>query len=525
MKVRGLLILALSCLFINHGRASANDSSTCDDYKENITEYSLDTDENILTSIDNIKATLTQCKKMRQIALYTNQSTAVATVSTKIDILKQHLNTIRAMLLVKRESFVVDANAAISQIDNIKAQSEAIKQLIDEGKSLTAQLGQSETKKLSKSLNLPSDELLILNKKAYEHELTNLDSKDTDVSSLVSFANQKIKSLESISSGLQRIDTTPQGEDNVSNSEATTADFKIPAFTNEALLYQFYTGFEYNEVNNLFSDNSFRFGLQTYFKPGKSVSKLKAFQNQSNDCNKDCGFESNWFSNPPHFIVNLSLTGASESEPLAQGNDSSTGSDETEPEGDPSGNGGEDQVPPNEGDGGDGDGERASPDEGQTPNPLDAPDRRLGDSDFDAVEFEVAIFYPLYIGSRGTALDKNYQEFAFGLIGSYGGRKVDNLDALQQRHYYGVRFAFNEETYFDAMLGKSDPLEGDRLQLRGQLPVAAIGGGRVFLGTQVNLEVSKKKQNENNELISEPDSIKVWVTWQTTFDKIFGSAS
>ena len=84
-----------------------------------------------------------------------------------------------------------------------------------------------------------------------------------------------------------------------------------------------------------------------------------------------------------------------------------------------------------------------------------------------------------------------------------------------------MRFAFNEETYFDAMYGKSEPLKGKRLMLRGQMPVTTLSDGRLFLGAMANIEVSKGAKNDNGDLISEADSFQVYVVWQTTFDKIF----
>ncbi|BFT28947.1 hypothetical protein D210916BOD24_01230 [Alteromonas sp. D210916BOD_24] len=277
-------------------------------------------------------------------------------------------------------------------------------------------------------------------------------------------------------------------------------DFLLPSFEANSLTYQFYTGFEYTNVQDMFNDNTLRFGLQTYFKPGESLLDLK---NAVSDMRADKfthheGFTCNgstyscgrWFKNIPHFFLNVALTGAGET--AAGLEESESGTSEEEPADDP-----------NENDG------------------LSPSNHNLRDSDLTAVEFDLAIYYPFYLGSRGDPLSKHYQEISFGLISTYGARKVDDIDNFQQRYYGGLRFAFNEETFLDLMYGKSEPLKGRRLQLRGQLPVYTLGEGRVFLGAIANIEVARGKRNDEGELVSQPDSIQVYLTWQTTFDQLF----
>lgn len=257
----------------------------------------------------------------------------------------------------------------------------------------------------------------------------------------------------------------------------SSKDFLIPSWRDTALSYQFYTGVEYNNVEDLFSKSSVRVGMLTYLRLGKGVERLRDRTQGSCDIHSACGYFG-WYI--PHIFGSVSLTAAAESGvPVL---DELGGTD--------------------------------------TPAP-DTPDTSQPNSNFDSIEYELGVFWPFYMGSRGTKDAETYQEFAVGTIASIGGRVTEDNDSFQDRAYVGFRISNNEETYFDFMVGKSQPLDGKRLELRGQIPVSKLGSGRVFIGGSINLQISKKDDSTTKEPIREPDSFKIYLTWQTTFDEIW----
>lgn len=257
--------------------------------------------------------------------------------------------------------------------------------------------------------------------------------------------------------------------------EQKKPQYLIPSWRDIAYSYQFYTGIEYNKVGELFDDSTLRLGFQGYLRLGKGIEKLRNSQDGECDLYSSCG---RWFKNLPHIIGNVVLTGAAETAAVPEGQDSD--SKQTEED---------------------------------------------DNLNFESIEYELAIFYPLYLGSRGSSKKSTYQEFAIGPIAVAGGRKTDELDSFQNRYYLGFRFSNNEETYLDLLYGKSQPLQGKRAEIRGQLPVSTLGTGRLFLGGAVNFEVKRKAKNGLGELISEADSFKIYLTWQTTFDDLWKGLS
>ena len=273
-----------------------------------------------------------------------------------------------------------------------------------------------------------------------------------------------------------KLTTQPQIEKINDILETKEQHFLIPSWRDLALSYQFYTGIEYGKVGELIDNSTVRVGMLTYFRPGKELERLRKWTEGDCTTEKSCGF---LWSIWPHWYGNFVLTGAAES--VASGTDV-------------------DADPDNNSD-------------------------SVLNSTFDALEYEIGMFWPAYFGSRGSKADASYQEIAFGPIVNMGGRKVDDIDNFLDRHYAGLRVSFNEETYFDVLYGKSEPLKGKRVELRGQLPVSTFGNGRLFLGGAANFEVSRKAKDENNNLVHEADSFKIFITWQTTFDDLWKGTS
>lgn len=284
---------------------------------------------------------------------------------------------------------------------------------------------------------------------------------------------QKLKSA--ISSNQDKLTGATIGEDNLKlafESQQVTSklvneinelldikkpNYLLPAFRDIAFSYQFYSGIEYNKVGGIFDDSNLRLGFQGYLRLGKSVTRMRETYGDGCDSNEKCG---NWWNNMPHLIGNVQLTGAGEINAAQDASDNmEQGSDENNNE-----------------------------------------DSSGSNSNFDAIDYEVAMFYPMYLGVRGQKSSQTYQEFAFGPILTFGGRKTDDISSFEDRYYAGFRFANNEETYFDVMYGKSEPLKGRRVELRGQMPVSTLGSGKLFLGAVANFEVEKKRTNDEGNL-------------------------
>lgn len=103
-----------------------------------------------------------------------------------------------------------------------------------------------------------------------------------------------------------------------------------------------------------------------------------------------------------------------------------------------------------------------------------------------------------------------------GVIVNHGIRKiVDANERYGKKNYFGYRSAFSPEFYFDAMLGKTENLQGYRLQIRGQKPIDRVFSGRLFLGMNINYGVKNSGDVK--------DSLKLYVTWQTTFTDLFSN--
>ena len=91
-----------------------------------------------------------------------------------------------------------------------------------------------------------------------------------------------------------------------------------------------------------------------------------------------------------------------------------------------------------------------------------------------------------------------------------GGRKTDQLDQLDGRLYAGYRAAFNPNTYFDALIGKTQSLDSLRMELRGQMPIFRLANGsRFYIGGIINAAIRDRKKME------EADVVRAYVKWDS----------
>ena len=133
-------------------------------------------------------------------------------------------------------------------------------------------------------------------------------------------------------------------------------------------------------------------------------------------------------------------------------------------------------------------------------------------ADTDTVDETIEVDLNLYIpwGAR----HQTNGLLTIGPLGSLASRKVNQLDNYREKYMAGLRFAHSPESFFDILYGKTENVNGKRIELRGQLPVAEIVNGNIFVGGILNLAIDDK--GESN------DSIRMYVTWQVNFSDIIG---
>ena len=277
-------------------------------------------------------------------------------------------------------------------------------------------------------------------------------------------------------------------------TDTASTERLIPAWRDSTFTYQFYAGVEYTKVGDLFDDSQLRLGFQSYVRLFDDLEENRKLFAQNNEASIKDGFR---LSYSPHIIGSIQLSGAAE----AVAADSETTNDQTSDDGQTTDSNDDTTNTTN------GENTAAAADANESPG-------------FEALEFEAAVYWPLYMHFSRSDSVADYRELTAGLIVTAGGRKVDDHDSFYDRYYAGFRMSHNEETYFDVLYGKSEPLKGRRLELRGQLPVASLGTGRVFLGGLANMALSQKK-DENGDKLNEGDSFKVYVIWQTSFADLF----
>ncbi len=132
-----------------------------------------------------------------------------------------------------------------------------------------------------------------------------------------------------------------------------------------------------------------------------------------------------------------------------------------------------------------------------------------------AFEANLGIFKPVYFaGKSGSGRD---QDFLMGLLLDYSLRKPDNLDKYTKKHYAGFRMAHGSEAYFDILAGKTEGVEGTRLELRGQTPLSPLSTGKVYAGLIVNFGVKDSPENS--------DSLRLYVSWNYDLNNWLGTTN
>lgn len=100
-----------------------------------------------------------------------------------------------------------------------------------------------------------------------------------------------------------------------------------------------------------------------------------------------------------------------------------------------------------------------------------------------------------------------------GPIVVLGGKLEQESEQVSARYYGGWRGGIGPSHYSDILLGKTEGLDGLRLEVRGQMALAEISGHPVFLGAVGNFGLESQ---------SSRDTVTVYASWQTDPASVFG---
>jgi hypothetical protein len=169
-----------------------------------------------------------------------------------------------------------------------------------------------------------------------------------------------------------------------------------------------------------------------------------------------------------------------------------------------------------------------------TPCSMDGMDPEESSTDLEsALRFNLGVFLPFarfgdgdikkFTDDEGTKfrlVEGQKLRDELGFFFEAGLIEVDSESKARSRYYGGLRWANHPEWYIDALLGKTEGLDSDRLEVRGQFPIApATDNSRVYLGIIANLGINEPKDSTDEDLI------RVYVKWNVDLKAFFQNFS
>lgn len=141
-----------------------------------------------------------------------------------------------------------------------------------------------------------------------------------------------------------------------------------------------------------------------------------------------------------------------------------------------------------------------------------APGQSINLADKNAFFFEVPMFIPVY----RTLSHARSSLWAFsGPIVLIGGVKTDEADKVDLRKYVGLRTAVNPECYFDFLYGKTESLQGNRFEIRAQMPIyRTTENSLMFIGITANVGTGMHRKEQ-------ADLVSTYVSWNVDVSDIF----
>lgn len=99
--------------------------------------------------------------------------------------------------------------------------------------------------------------------------------------------------------------------------------------------------------------------------------------------------------------------------------------------------------------------------------------------------------------------------WAVGPVGGIKMIKLDGISTSQWKYMAGVRIARSPDFYVDARFGKTEGVTGNRIEVRGQLPVTVLFNGDVIVGGMLNIS--------DDNALSTGDAMRFYLLWQLNF--------
>ncbi len=121
----------------------------------------------------------------------------------------------------------------------------------------------------------------------------------------------------------------------------------------------------------------------------------------------------------------------------------------------------------------------------------------------DTHEIDLNLFMPY------SMVRSNKGHWALGPVAGITMRKFAGISISRWKYMAGVRAARSADLYFEARYGKSEGVSGQRIELKGQLPVMSALNGDVIVGGTLNLSI--------DDGASSGDVIQAYVLWQVDF--------
>ncbi len=92
-------------------------------------------------------------------------------------------------------------------------------------------------------------------------------------------------------------------------------------------------------------------------------------------------------------------------------------------------------------------------------------------------------------------------------------KKLSGISTSRWKYMAGLRLARSPDLYIDGRYGKSEGVPGQRIEIRGQMPVASLYNGDVIVGGTLNLST--------DDGASVGDSIQMYLLWQVNIIDVF----
>ncbi len=124
----------------------------------------------------------------------------------------------------------------------------------------------------------------------------------------------------------------------------------------------------------------------------------------------------------------------------------------------------------------------------------------------------LSVFVPFFHSTIN--FDRSLSDLT-GILVTYGAKKNNAQEQVDSRVYFGLRNAFNPETYIDATFGYTQGLSTSRIEIKAHLPVYRFShGSRIFFGGTLNMSAPW------NIASTDPDVIRFYLEWNADFEKI-----